>query len=318
VSSQESPLVFRLLSNGKVGVSDWESATQSDLAWVHLDGWRPLAVQEFLRTQAGLDQALAEDLSLFRFILRFDHSTGRAAAALPCPLDDGETQHGSLLLVCQGSFLITASQEASSFIRSLMEEWVEDPEGIGLTAPDLLCSVTRALALGDSDVVDQIHEKIESLEDSIFEMKTFDASAAVAIKREALELRRRLSQIRDFVMAVSRHGEPWAGQDKEALYLDIGSHVLHQIESLDLARDILSSVMDAQLGIISNRLNDVMRVLTVISTLMMASSLIAGIYGMNFVHLPGSQSWVGFYICLAVMAVTSALILAVFKRRGFL
>jgi len=299
-------------------VSDWESASQSDLAWVHLDGWRPLAVQEFLRTQVGLEQGVAEDLSLFRFILRFDHASGRAAAALPCPLDDGETQAGLLLLVCQGGLLITASQDPSSFIRSLMEEWVEDPEGIGLTAPDLLCSATRALALGDSDVVDQIHEKIESLEDSIFEMKTFDASSAVAIKREALELRRRLSQVRDFVMAVSRHGEPWAGQTKESMYLDIGSHVLHQIESLDLARDILSSVMDAQLGIISNRLNDVMRVLTVISTIMMASSLIAGIYGMNFSHLPGSSHPYGFILCVAAMAAVSAAILFFFRRKGFL
>lgn len=287
------------------------------MTWAHLDGWNPIAVQGFLRDYESIDNDLAEDLSRFLPCMRFDHEAGRAAATLPLVKDDPEQAAKPLILVAHGDVIITATKGSSSFITELMNEWVSDPEGLGESSTELLKSIVHALAEGDVDQIDNLHERIESLEDSIYEMKRVDASSALCVKREILEERRRLAILRDFVSAVTRHGEPWAPKSLMAEYQDINSLIYRQIESLDLARDILSSIMDAQLSIVSNRLNEIMRVLTVISTIMMAASLIAGIYGMNFSRMPGLSGEYGFYVCLAGMALVSALILAIFKRKGF-
>lgn len=313
----DSPLVYRLQANGKVGVSSWDATNKGVLTWVHLDGWNPIAIQGFLRQKEGVSNELAEDLSLFAPCLRFDHASGRAAAILPSVQEDSERPAIPFILIAHHDLIFTATKDPCSFLTDMMNEWVDDPEGIGMTTPGLLKSIIHGLANGDTDQVDLIHDRIEGLEDRIYEMKGFEASSAICIKREMLEQRRRLALIRDFIQAVTRHGDPWAPKEIMSEYQDISSLIYRQIESLDLARDILSSILDAQLGIVSYRLNEVMRVLTVISTLMMAGSLIAGIYGMNFKFMPGLDSPSGFYICLTSIALASGLILLIFKRKGF-
>jgi magnesium transporter len=317
VGVSDSPLVYRLQANGKVGVSSWDATSKGVLTWVHLDGWNPIAIQGFLRQKEGVSNELAEDLSLFSPCLRFDHATGRAAAILPSVQEDTERPPIPFILIAHDDLIFTATKDPCSFLTDMMNEWVDDPEGIGMTPPELLKSLIHGLANGDTDQVDLIHDRIESLEDRIYEMKGFEASSAICIKREMLEQRRKLALIRDFIQAVTRHGDPWAPKAMMSEYQDINSLIYRQIESLDLARDILSSILDAQLGIVSYRLNEVMRVLTVISTLMMAGSLIAGIYGMNFANMPGLTHPYGFYICLASIALASGLILLIFKRKGF-
>ncbi len=285
--------------------------------WAHLDGWNPIAIQGFLRRHECIDDGLAETLSRFLPSMRFDHEAGLAAATLPLTKDDPERAAQPFILAAHGQTILTASKDASPFLIDLMNEWVSDPEGLGQTSEELLQTIIHSLAEGDIDQIDGLHERIESLEDSIYEMKTVDASSALCVKREILEERRRLALLRDFVAAVTRHGEPWVPKSMMAEYQDINSLIYRQIESLDLARDILSSIMDAQLGIVSNRLNEIMRILTVISTIMMAASLVAGIYGMNFISMPGLSGPYGFYICLAGMVIVSAFILYLFKKKGF-
>ncbi len=88
-------------------------------------------------------------------------------------------------------------------------------------------------------------------------------------------------------------------------------------EHIDLGRDIVSSIMDAQLGVVSNRLNEVMRTLTVISTLLMVCSLIAGIYGMNFQRMPELAWAYGYPFAIFLMALSCVVVVWLFKRRGW-
>jgi magnesium transporter len=81
---------------------------------------------------------------------------------------------------------------------------------------------------------------------------------------------------------------------------------------------VANSIQEAYVAMVNNRLGDIMRFLTLFSAVLMPLSLIAGIYGMNFVHLPGLQSPFGFPLALVAMAATAGLVLLFFRKKGWL
>jgi magnesium transporter len=89
------------------------------------------------------------------------------------------------------------------------------------------------------------------------------------------------------------------------------------VESVDTYRDLLSSAMDLHLSVLSNRMNQVMKTLTVISTILMSASLIAGIYGMNFENMPELHTRYGYYGALGGMAAIAGLLVVYFKRKNW-
>ncbi|MCS6939836.1 MAG: magnesium and cobalt transport protein CorA, partial [Roseiflexus sp.] len=89
-------------------------------------------------------------------------------------------------------------------------------------------------------------------------------------------------------------------------------------DSIDTYRDLLSSALDAFLSLQSNQLNEVVKTLTIASIILMSAALIAGVYGMNFEFMPElSWPW-GYPFALGLMATVSLLLIAIFKRRGWL
>ena len=94
--------------------------------------------------------------------------------------------------------------------------------------------------------------------------------------------------------------------------------MLRVIETIDLHRDLLTSILDVHLSVQSNRLNQVMKVLTIASIILMGNSLIAGIYGMNFAHMP-ELGWIyGYPGTIIAMVVLSVGMFIYFRRRGWL
>jgi magnesium transporter len=221
-------------------------------------------------------------------------------------------------VVAEGDRIITLSSCRCNAVHGLLQLWVEDPEAVGQTSPELLRSLVDEVVDRCYPHIDRIHDQVESLEDQVFESRCLEPAAALCMKRELLEVRRLLAPLRDTTQALLRHGDPWASKEITQEYQDILSHILRHIESLDLARDILSTIMDAQLSLTSNRLNEVMRVLTVVSTLMMACSLVAGIYGMNFDVMPETKWLYGYPFSLGVMGLVCVLILWIFRRQRWI
>ena len=95
---------------------------------------------------------------------------------------------------------------------------------------------------------------------------------------------------------------------------DLYNHLLRLTENIDLGRDILSSIMEAQVNVVNNRLSKTMQTLTVVSTILMSCSLIAGIYGMNFERMPELRQPWGYPMALGMMLFASLGLLAVFRK----
>jgi magnesium transporter len=107
-------------------------------------------------------------------------------------------------------------------------------------------------------------------------------------------------------------------QPLEPYYRDVYDHVLRATDFIDSVRDILSSALEAHLAVVSNRLNEIMKSLTSWGAIILVPTLIAGIYGMNFKHMPELSWWIGYPMAIAIMVGAGLLLHRAFRRRGWL
>jgi magnesium transporter len=111
---------------------------------------------------------------------------------------------------------------------------------------------------------------------------------------------------------------PWVDDEALLLLRDVEDHVLRAIDMVDSARDLMGNAVDAHLSIISNRMNVVMKKMTSWGAILFGAGLIAGIYGMNFEHMPELRWQVGYPMALGMMATLTIVLYKVFRKRDWL
>ena len=131
-------------------------------------------------------------------------------------------------------------------------------------------------------------------------------------------MRRVVTPERDMVNVLIRRDVPLFGPESVIYFQDVYDHLVRVADSIDIYRDLLSSALDAYLSMASNRLNQVMKTLTSWSIPLMAGALLAGVWGMNFEHMPELDERWGYILALALIAGTIAAIVVYFRRRRWL
>jgi magnesium transporter len=187
--------------------------------------------------------------------------------------------------------------------------------GIGI----LLYSLLDTLVDNYFPVIDAIVDRIEDLEDQIFAHYTSASIQTIfTLKKDLLALRRVLAPERDVLNVLSRRDVPIFTGQTLIYFQDVYDHVVRITDSIDTYRDLLSSAIDLYLSMQSNRLNITVQTLTAASIILMALSLIAGIYGTNFDNIPELHWTYGYFGMLIAMALVAMLLYFFFKRKGWL
>jgi magnesium transporter len=158
-------------------------------------------------------------------------------------------------------------------------------------------------------LLDLISEQMDGLEDSIFgEWRAEVIEEIFIVKKKLLFLRRAVTPLRDVFNTLLRREQPIFPREIHVYFQDVYDHLIRVADTIDTLRDMLSSTMDAYLSVSGNRMNKIMKRLTSISTILMSVTLIAGIYGMNFVFLPELRWRYGYvYALLSMVGVGIAL-----------
>lgn len=214
-------------------------------------------------------------------------------------------------------FLITVAPRQVQMLDDWLERWRGRPEEVGPTPAHLVHTLLDSIVDDYFPIVDALQIKLDAFESEIFMGKKFDVREGLSFKRRLLELRRRIAPLRDVVNGLLRRDLTVVSAEVRPMLQDVYDHTLRVLENLDVNRDMLSSILDAHLSVTSNRLNEVMRVLTVISTLLMTNSMIAGIYGMNFKFMPELAWPWGYPAVISLMALASAFEWMLFRRKGW-
>jgi magnesium transporter len=176
---------------------------------------------------------------------------------------------------------------------------------------------------GYMPVIDQLDFEIEQLETDTLDNAGTRRGADVltrilAFKRRLQDLRRMGVYQREILLRLSRGEFDEIPNEALPFYRDVYDHFLRVNDIAEGYRDLVASALDAYLSVQSNRMNEIMKTLTLMSTVMMPLTFIVGLYGMNFKHMP-ELDWVwGYPGAIAVMAAVATGILLWFRRRGWL
>lgn len=156
---------------------------------------------------------------------------------------------------------------------------------------------------------------IEEVDERIPEDVTEDLFVKLKqLKKDILNFRRYIIPMKDIIFQFQRKEKGFINETNQIYFLDLYDHTIRINESLDSMRESLSNMTDIYLSIVNNRLNEIMRILTIISTIFIPLSFIAGIYGMNFTYMPELTFKYGYFIVLGVMATIAIIMIILFKR----
>jgi len=217
-------------------------------------------------------------------------------------------------------FMVSFHDSRLPVVTDTAERWRSNVATLGNRgAGFVLYSLLDALVDGYFPVLDEIAERADRLEETII------LQGQPALQAEILQLRRDLLMIRrvagperDVMNVLVRQDPPLYGRKEIAYFQDVYDHLLRITDSVDIYRDILSSVLDANLSMVSYTLNVVVKRLTSSSIILMSISVIAGVYGMNFTHMPELDWRLGYPFALGLMAVVALIEVGIFRRIGWL
>ncbi|MEB3228310.1 MAG: magnesium/cobalt transporter CorA [Synechocystis sp.] len=224
-----------------------------------------------------------------------------------------------------------------NYLITIQEETHRDPfdpirqrleKNIGMirrAGADYLCyALIDAIVDNYFPVLESYGDRLEDLEDIAVTNPTEETLNAIYdIRRELLSLRRNIWPQREIFNTLLRDGNPYIKPETLTYFRDCYDHTIQIIDVIETYREIASSLMDVYLSAMSNKLNEVMKTLTIISTIFIPLTFIAGIYGMNFnpdkspFNMPELEWYWGYFLCLGVMGLITLIQLYLFKRRGW-
>ncbi|OPY72151.1 MAG: Magnesium transport protein CorA [Syntrophorhabdus sp. PtaU1.Bin002] len=164
--------------------------------------------------------------------------------------------------------------------------------------------------------MEKLGEDIEGLEDGLVKSPGLQTLRSIhRLKRELIFLRKSVWPLREVIGDLERRGSMFV-QESTVIYLrDVYDHVIHVIDTIETFRDMVSGMLDIYLSSMSNKMNEIMKVLTIIATIFIPLTWIVGIYGMNFEHMPELKMRFGYLLVMLFMVVVALLMLVYFKRK---
>lgn len=185
----------------------------------------------------------------------------------------------------------------------------------------LMYAICDAVVDSYFPLLSALADQLDQMEDNILENSGDEAEAAATmyqIRRDLLSIRRAIWPTRELLSTLTRDTVPLVTETTRVYLRDCYDHAVRIIDLVEMYREVSTALMEVHYQRASNRLNEVMKVLTVITTLFIPPTLIAGIYGMNFEHMPELKWPFGYPIALLTMALVSLVLLAFLHMKGWL
>ncbi len=228
----------------------------------------------------------------------------------------GDTEQVSLFI---GENWVVTFQEAGGDSFDPVRERIRRGSGRirGVGADYLGYSLVDALVDRFFPLLEGYAEELEHLEADVVRRPTSKMVSEIhALKRELLGLRRMIWPVRDAIASMLR--EHRVSQDLEPYWRDCHDHSMQLVEIVEACRELAQSALESYNSYSGQRLNEVMKVLTMIATVFIPLSFIAGVYGMNFDDIPGLHSNWGFVACMVLMVGVAVAMFFVFMRKGWI
>jgi len=217
------------------------------------------------------------------------------------------------------NYLVTVHTGSLPHIADTIARWRAPKSPLSHRISVLVHALLDAMVDDYFPLMDQVADRVEELEDTIF--IHFDEGSIETIfrlKKDLLSMRRIVAPERDVLNVLLRRQLPIFALEDMAYLQDVYDHIVRVTDSIDTYRDLLSSALDSYLSLQSNRLNQIMKTLTIASIILMTAALITGFYGQNFKFFPSMDWRIGSFWSLILIAGATLALVVYFRRKKWL
>jgi magnesium transporter len=296
---------------------------QKGVTWINVDGLHeieilsqfgrvyglhPLTLEDILNTD---QRPKHEDFEEYLFIV----------LKMLEPNHDREPSHAEQLsLVLGNHFVLTFLERERDVFESIKQRIRADKGRIRKEGADYL-----AYTLVDTTVdhyfllLEEFEERIEGLEASLLEGTDANVLPLIQrMRRDLIFLRRSVWPLREIINGLQRGGSCLVSDPTQVYLRDVYDHTIQLLDTIESLRDLVSGILELHLSTVGNRMNSVMKVLTIIATIFIPLTFVAGVYGMNFRHMPELEWTWAYPAVLVLMAGSGLLMLLFFKKKRWL
>jgi len=271
-------------------------------------GFHPLVLEDILNTQ---QRPKVEDYGDYLYIvLKMLHNE-----------KSPETVAEQISIILGRNYVISFQEGMEGDVFDPIRERIRNKKGRirGMGADYLAYSLIDAIVDNYFVILEKMGERIEDIEEELVKVPTTETLQGIhQLKREMIFLRKAVWPLREVINTTGK-GESPLIKDSTRLYLrDVYDHTIQVIDTIESGRDMLSGMLDIYLSSLSNRMNEIMKFLTIIGTIFIPLTFIVGVYGMNFEFMPELKWRWGYFLLLGVMSVIGIGMILYFKKKQWL
>ncbi|MBN1438333.1 MAG: magnesium/cobalt transporter CorA [Anaerolineales bacterium] len=309
---------------------DFPSAlnTPDGVLWVDFENTpaqedEPILLQAFRFHPLAVDDALreshapkVEDWDSYLYLVLHAIAFGRN--------HDGKLETDEVDVFLGRNYIVTHHDQPVAAIHHVWDCCRRDERYLSRGTDHILYRLVDDMVAAYMPAVEEIDEAIEAQENEIFDHPTpANLAELFKLKRALLQLRRIIAPQREVLNKLARDDYPVIDAKDRIFFRDVYDHLVRLHDINESMRDLVGGALDTYLSVINNRMNDIMKTLTVITTLFMPMSFVAGFFGMNFFLPAGPQlgsiiSPLGFLITLAVMLALPILMILLLRKNGWM
>lgn len=325
--------MFRVLEVGNDGPIDLHEGTaqvgqppDGRLRWIDLVG-QDDAQLEILRARFDFHPLAIEDCAHFDQRPKVEEY-GRylfiVTQGFSCPGDHVSELHVHELHAFIGKdYLVTVHQGPIGALEDVWKRAAGDPALMRRGVDFLYYLVADGMVDDNFPILDLVADELEALEDAVLSSpRRQDLSRIFELKHHLVQMRKVLSPQRDVLATLSKRGDERVSEKTALYFRDVYDHLVRINESIESNRDLLGNALEAYLSAVSQRTNEIMKYLTIMSAVFLPLAFVVGFFGMNFEDLPGIKGWMHsdalMFLMLGLCVVIPAGMIMWFKRKDWL
>ena len=292
------------------------------VTWINADGIHDTRMVQAIGDAVGIHPLTLEDIANTSQRPKIEDYGDYLYVAIRMlsPDSDGEFQSEQVSLVLGRGYVISFQEQPGDAFERIRERLRAGAGRLRSEGADyLFYALLDAIVDSYFSVIEVFGERIEAVEEEVVADPDRETLQAIyALKRSLVALRRSVWPLRDVVAELERGDSPLIRESTLVYLRDVYDHTIEVAETVETYRDTMSGLLDVYLSSQSSRMNEIMKVLTIIATIFIPLTFIAGLYGMNFAYMPELRHPWGYPAALTLMAIIAGVMLLYFKKKGWI
>jgi len=291
------------------------------ISWINIYGLHDQEILEKLSEHFEIHPLVIEDIANTQQRPKVEFSDNYAFFVLKMIWYEDDSLMFEQISLLLGKNIILCFQERPRDLFDSIRKRLQDPNGrLRKGGADYLAYRILDIVVDHYFLVlEKIETKIEILEDEIIENPSSESVQKInQLKQDLVFLRKSTWPLRELMASIDREESPFFEKSTYLFIRDVYDHVIHVVDAIDTYRDMLSGLLDVYMSNISNKMNEVMKVLTIIATIFIPLTFLAGIYGMNFEFMPELKWPFAYPVLIGVMLIVAFAMLVFFRRKQWI